>query len=140
MSEERLYTAKDLDNAHKAGQNNVIHNTAPETNRRLNILEKNMVTKDIFKTSIDDLKELFNNKFDVNKEEHEKILIQQAKTNGSVKDLKAWRLGLVMSWTVVTILFPILFYYFMQAQELKTDQKIQAMINENNNKFFELNK
>lgn len=92
----------------------------------------NHVTKELFETKMEGLEEILDVKFDANKEEHKKISDQQAITNGSVKDLKAWRLGLAMSWTIVTIMFPAFFYYFMLSNELETKQTIDTMIMDNN--------
>jgi len=109
------------------------HSTsAPDTLRRLNYVEKHMVTKDLFGTKIDDLKEFFNEKFKTNNEAHKKLLQQQTITNGSVKSLKAWRFALAMSWTVVTIMFPVMFYYYTVANEFQTKDTIRQMIESNN--------
>lgn len=109
------------------------HSTsAPDTLRRLNHVEEHMVTKDLFGTKIDDLKEFFNEKFKTNDEAHKKLLQQQTLTNGSVKSLKAWRFALAMSWTVVTIMFPVMFYYYTIASEFQTKDTIREMIESNN--------
>jgi len=50
-----------------------------------------MEDKNEILAKIEGLKELFEEKFDVNDADHEKILAQTTKTNGNVSELQNWR-------------------------------------------------
>ena len=59
-------------------------------------------------------------------------------TNGRVKKLELWKAGLIGGFVVISIGFPVLFTYFMSSVKSDLKGEITFQINENNNKFFEL--
>jgi len=114
---------------------------SPDTKKQFKLIQKQMdnhVTKELFASEIKGLKEFIGEKFDRNKSDHKTLFDNQTKTNGSVKDLKAWKLALIFGWSVVSVMFPVLFYYFMANHNKDVELKIMTAINNNNNKFFEL--
>ena len=63
------------------------------------------------------------------------------KTNGRVRSLEIWKAMLIGGWAVTTILFPVLFVYFMSSfrHELKNivNTEINTAIDEYDNKIFD---
>jgi hypothetical protein len=63
-----------------------------------------------FEAEICGIRELINEKFDRNKEDHEKIIEQTTKTNGSVRDLQRWRSYILGALSVISIIIiPVAF-------------------------------
>lgn len=64
------------------------------------------------------LKELFNEKFDYNDEQHKAILEQTTRTNGSVRALQQWRSFIIGGMTVISMfLIPIVIYLASNVQK-----------------------
>lgn len=64
-----------------------------------------------FEAELCGLKELIEDKFARNKEDHEKIIEQTTKTNGSVRELQKWRAFTNGVMSVLTVLvLPLAFY------------------------------
>ena len=96
------------------------------------------VTTELFENKFSDLKEFIAEKFETNKQEHDKIDVKVTATNGRVKKLEIWRAGLLGAWAVITIIFPFMFIYFVNDIKRDIDNQITNAININNNRFFEL--
>jgi len=85
-------------------------------------------------TEICGLRDLFNEKFDRNEEDHNKILEQTTKTNGSVRALQQWRSFIIGGMTVISMfLIPIVIYLAatirQEINELKHQISIQPVDN-----------
>jgi len=73
-----------------------------------------------------------------------KIESHVEKTNGRVRKLEVWRAGLLGAWAVVTVLFPIMFVYFMNnfRYEVKeiVENHVSTAITEYDESIFEQTK
>ena len=64
------------------------------------------------------------------------------KTNGRVRKLETWRSFLLGGWAVISLLFPIMFFYLMsnlkyEVKEIISNQ-VSTAIDNNNDKYFEV--
>lgn len=69
-----------------------------------------------------------------------KIETKVTATNGRVKALEMWRMFLLGAWAVITILIPVLYMQVsarVDAFTAAVDNKITAVIERNNDKYFE---
>lgn len=133
-------TYKAIGNEHKT--------PSPETRKTIAQIKKymqdNLVTKELFEEKFKDLKENLDlhfinigGKFKSNDDEHDKIEDKINKINDGVLDFKLWKIGLAFAWSVVTVMFPVLFYYFMENHNKDMDIKIMQAIERNNDEYFE---
>ena len=95
------------------------------------------VTKELFASKFEDLKEFIGVKFDNNRKEHKELNANQKYTNGRVKRLEIWKAYMYGAWAVIALVFPVLFIYMMNSMESNLERKIDVAIEENNNKYFE---
>lgn len=115
--------------------------SSPETKKGLKKIQKQMenhVTKDLFEAKIDGLAKLINEKFEANGKEHGSLDKRVATTNGRVKRLEIWRAMLIGAWAVITVMFPVLFVYFLNTFKTDVNNQITHAIDVNNNRFFEI--
>lgn len=117
---------------------------SPETKEAIDKVNKtmeNLVSRDFIEEKFVGLKDLIELQFKQNSKDHNAVWEQVKLTNGSVKNLKAWKLALIYGFialtSVVSFVFPILTYYYTQNQDKDISIRIQAAINNNNDKYFE---
>jgi uncharacterized membrane protein len=79
-------------------------------------------------TEICGLRELFNEKFNQNSKDHELILEQTTKTNGSVRVLQQWRSFMLGGMTIISMfLIPIIIYLAANIRKDMDDIKHQIV-------------
>ena len=72
------------------------------------------IDKDTLEVELCGLRDLIEEKFNRNKEDHDKIIEQTTKTNGSVRDLQKWKSFINGAVAVLTGIILPLFIYIMQ--------------------------
>lgn len=96
------------------------------------------MSQEVILEKIAGIETLINTKFEFTNKEIGEVKKHVKITNGRVTKLELWKAGLIASWTIVTILFPILFVYFMNNLKYEINDKIVTEIELNNNKYFEI--